>query len=114
MKIVILLSIPFIIFASSETLYTGETLTNGEHNSLHGPSNYRPSIKMQKKRKIHKLHEVNEEQAKVIAKEETKEEVTSLKLTHINKHLFYEVSTKNYNLKINALDGTVMEKLKNK
>jgi len=110
MKIVILLSIPFIIFASSETLYTGETLSNSEHMSLHGSKNQRPSVKMKNKRKVHKLHKVDEEQAKTIAREETNEEVISLRLDHRNKHLYYKVMTESYTLIINALDGTIIKK----
>jgi len=110
MKIVILLLIPFIIFASSEQLYVGETLSNSEHGSLHKSYNNRPTVKMKNKRKIHKLHKIDEEQAKQIAKEETKEEVESIKLTHHEKYLFYKVKTEQYNLIINALDGTIMEK----
>jgi len=112
MKIVILLLVPFIIFASSELLYVGETLNNREHMSLHGSYNHRPSIKMKNKRKIHKLHKVNEEQAMKIAKEETKEEVESIKLTHHKKYLIYKISTEQYDLTINALDGTVIKKQK--
>lgn len=51
----------------------------------------------------------NEEQVKSIAEEETKEEVISLRLTHANKYLIYKVTTGHYSLKINALDGTVMQ-----
>ena len=113
MKVIILLSIPFIIFASSELLYVGETLSNREHVSLHNSYNHRPSVKMKNKRKIHKLHKVNEEQAKQIAKEETKEEIESIKLTHHKKYLIYKVSTEQYDLTINALDGTIIKKQKN-
>ena len=113
MKIVILLLVPFIIFASSELLYVGETLSNAEHLSLHNSYNHRPSVKMKNKRKIHKLHKVDEEQAKQIAKDETKEEVEFMKLTHHKTYLIYKVSTKRYDLTINALDGTVIKKQKN-
>lgn len=108
MKIVIILSIPFIMFASSDASYTGETLNQQEHRSIHG-YNQKPTVKMKNKRKAHELHKVNEEQAKSIAREETKEEVISLKLIHTNKYLIYKVTTEHYSLKINALDGTVMQ-----
>jgi len=62
MKIVMKLSIPFIMFASSDTLGKGETLDEHENRSI----------------------------AKEIAREETKEEVISLKLTHTNKYLIYK------------------------
>ena len=89
MKIVIILSIPFIMFASSDASYTGETLNRQEHRSIHN-SNNRPTVKMKNKRKVHELHKVNEEQAREIAREETKEEVISLKLIHTNKYLIYK------------------------
>ena len=108
MKIVIILSIPFIMFASSDASYTGETLNQQEHRSIHG-YNQKPTVKIKNKRKAHELHKVNEEQAKSIAREETKEEVISLKLIHTNKYLIYKVTTEHYSLKINALDGTVMQ-----
>lgn len=107
-----LLSIPLLIFASSETLYKGETLSTSEHVFLHGSSNYRPSIRLKNKRKIHKLHKVDEAQAKAIARGETKEEVVSLRLTHVNKYLIYKLTTEGYFLIINALDGSVIKKEK--
>ena len=108
MKIVMILSIPFVMFASSDAPYTGETLNQQEHRSIHG-YNQKPTVKIKNKRKAHELHKVNEEQAKSIAREETKEEVISLKLIHTNKYLIYKVTTEHYSLKINALDGTVMQ-----
>lgn len=112
MKTIILISIPFIMFASSEILYTGKSLSNREHMSLH-TYNHRPSVKMKNKRRIYKLAKVNKSQAKQIVKEETKEEVEFMKLTHHKKYLIYKVSTKQYDLTINALDGTVIKKQKN-
>lgn len=112
MKTIILLSIPFVIFASSDIPYEGEKLSNTEHRSIHS-SNQRPTVKMNKKRKAHQLHKVDEEQAKITAKEETKEEVQSIRLTHHGKYLIYIVKTKQYTLIINALDGTVIKKQKN-
>ncbi|PHR54180.1 MAG: hypothetical protein COA44_14125 [Arcobacter sp.] len=110
MKIIILLSLPFILFASSETLYTGETLSTHDRMFLHRSSNHRPSIRMKDKRKVHKIHKVDEKQAKIITKEETKEEVAFLRLKKHGEYLVYYISTEHYALIINALDGTIIKK----
>ena len=106
MKTVALLSIPFILFAS------GKTLTPSEHMSLHS-SNHRPVMKLQKQRKMHQLHKINEKQAAQIVKELTQEEVTSIRLAHNSNYLLFKAKTPNYRLAINALDGTVMTKVQN-
>jgi uncharacterized membrane protein YkoI len=103
MKLLITLLLPIVAFAS------GEKLSPSEHNSIHGYNN-RPLIKMAKKRNMHKLHKVDEKQAKKIVKDETKEEVISLKLTHQGRHLIYKAKTQQYSLTINALDGTIISK----
>ena len=107
MKSILLLCIPFIVFAA------GQTLTVREHMSIHN-SNYRPLIKLQKKRKMHQLHKVDEQDAARITKEETDEKSQSIKLMNRGHYLIFKVRTANYILTINALDGTIMEKEKNK
>jgi len=111
MKLAMLLSIPFIIFASSETLFTGESLSNREHMSLH-TYNHRPSVKLKNKRKIYRLAKVDKAQAATVAKKETSEDVTSLRLRHQGKYLIYKITTEGHSLIINALDGTVIKKQK--
>lgn len=98
-----LLIIPMFVFAQ------GQTLTPREHNSVHG-YNHRPMIKIQKKRNMHKLHKIDEEEAKKIVGDKTNEEVTSLKLSHRGSYLIYKVKTEHYLLTINALDGTIIKK----
>lgn len=105
MKSMLLLCIPFIIFA------TGQTLTVREHMSIHN-SNNRPSVKLQKKREMHRLHKIDEQDAARITKEETSEESQSIKLTHSGMYLIFKVRTANYLLTINALDGTIIKKEK--
>lgn len=102
MKFLITLLLPIVAFAS------GETLSPSEHNSVHNTNN-RPTVKIQKNRNMHKLHKVDEKQAKKIVEDETKEEVVSIKLTHSGQHLIYKVKTEHYLLTINALDGTVIK-----
>lgn len=64
MKSMLLLCIPFIVFAASQTL------TVREHRSIHG-FNHRPIIKLQKKRNMHRLHKIDEQEAERITKDET-------------------------------------------
>ncbi|MDA7817046.1 hypothetical protein N9A28_02530 [Sulfurimonas sp.] len=103
MKIIITLLMPLVVFASSETL------SPSEHNSIHGYNN-RPVVKMNKKLNMHKLHKIDEEQARKIVEDDTNEEVISLKLTHSGRYIIYKARTKNYFLVINALDGTIENK----
>ena len=106
MKYFTLLLISMSVFASESTL------TISEHTSFHNYNN-RPMIKMQNKRKMHQLHKINEKRATIITKQETNEDVQSMKLTHSGKILKYLVKTKSYTLSINALDGKVSDKVKN-
>jgi uncharacterized membrane protein YkoI len=102
MKLLIILLSPLLVFAS------GETLSPSEHRSIHNYNNS-PIVKMNKKRNMHKLHKVDEEMAKSIAKKETNEDVENMKLMHQGNILFYRVKTKNHLLKINALDGSIIK-----
>jgi uncharacterized membrane protein YkoI len=102
-KYLTLLTIPMFVFAQEQTL------TPSEHNSIHG-YNHRPIVKMQKKRNMHKLHQVDEEEAIRIAKESTKEDVQEIRLTHTGNIMFYKVQTQSYYLEINAMDGSVIDK----
>ena len=103
MKLFTLLLTPLFVYASQSSL------TTSEHNSIHG-YNHRPIVKMQKKRNMHKIHKVDEEMAKEIAKQETGEETISLKLIHCAKLLIYHIHTKSYEIEINALDGNIIKK----
>ena len=67
MKLFTLLLAPLFVYASQSSL------TPSEHNSIHG-YNHKPTVKMQKKRNMHKIHKVDEEMAKNIAKKETNED----------------------------------------
>lgn len=102
MKTFILLAIPFMVFAS------GETMSTFDHMSLHS-SNHRPSIKIKKKIRLHRLHKINEEQAESLIKMLTQENSTALRLMHSGNYLIYKASTDHYKVVINALDGTVIK-----
>lgn len=105
MKSIFLLSVPLIVFA------TGETLTFDEYMSIHN-YNHRPSVKLKKKRQIHRLSKLNEQDAERITEKETKEKSQFIRLTHRGKYLMFKVHTQNYQLSINALDGTIIKKEK--
>jgi len=57
------------------------TLTIDEHNSIHNYNN-KPTLKMAKKRKMHKLHKIDEDEVKKIVKQTVKEDVIYMRLTH--------------------------------
>jgi uncharacterized membrane protein YkoI len=85
------------------------TMTVSEHNSIHGYNN-KPTVKMQKKRNMHRLHKIDEVEIAKITQEKTNEEADDIKLLHSVNILKYQVKTKTYILTINALDGTVINK----
>lgn len=105
MRSILLLYIPFIVFA------TGQTLTPREHMSIHSYNN-RPVVKSQTKTKMHRLHKIDEQEAARITKEATSEESQSVELIHSGMYLMFKVRTANYLVSINALDGTIIKKEK--
>jgi len=105
MKLLMILVTPIIIFAHEHTM------TASEHNSIHG-YNQKPMIKTQRKWEMHKVHKVREEKAIKIAKEQTKEDVQKIKLTHTGNIIFYKVYTQSHYLEINAMNSSIIEKKK--
>jgi uncharacterized membrane protein YkoI len=86
-------------------------ITVQEHNSFHN-TNSRPTLKADKKRKMHALHKIDEKQAAQLVKNETEEEIISHTLTHEGNSLFYDIDTKNYTIVLDAIDGTILKKVK--
>src|SRR3990167_11058627 len=86
-------------------------ITVQEHNSFHN-TNSRPILQMDKKRKMHDLHKIDEKQAAQLVKNETGEEIISHTLTHEGNSLFYDIDTKNYTIELDAIDGTILKKVK--
>jgi|GEM_PF-1515786 len=105
MKIFILLIIPFIIFAS------GETMSVSDYMYFSNTDGQPFRQKHNQEARMHKLHKIDEQKAKSIVKELTQEESEYIKLTTHGKYLIYKVSTEHYTLIINALDGTLIEKV---
>jgi len=73
--------------------------------------NQRPSVKMMHKLKLKRLAKVSPDEVKKITLKECDEPVVYQKLRHKGQLLFYFVSTKDCTIKINALDGTIIEKV---
>jgi len=105
---ILLITIATALFLNAEM----GLMTPNEHSSVHEISK-RPALKIKSKQNMHRIHKVEESEAKKIIKEATGEDITSLKLTHLGRELFYSSSTKSYSLKVNALTGEIMEKKKN-
>ena len=103
MKYFTLLLTPLFVFAAEGRL------TPMEHNSIHNYNN-KAIVKMQKKNNMHKLHKIDEKEASKIVKNITNEGIDNMKLTHRGKVLFYKIQTKSYSIKINAMDGTIIDK----
>jgi len=102
MKNLILLTIPFIVSASVNTL------SPKDHMSIH-ITNHSSSQKLMKKRKLHSFHKITDEQVESIVKKVTGESSTFIRLTHRSNYLIYKVTTENYRLDVNALDGTLIK-----
>ncbi|MDQ1263063.1 MAG: hypothetical protein QG559_64 [Campylobacterota bacterium] len=87
------------------------SITVQEHNSFHNANN-RTTLKAYKKRKMHALHKIDEKQAAQLVKNETGEEIISSTLTHRGNSLFYDIDTKNHTVELDAIDGTILKKVK--
>lgn len=99
----------FVLFISLGLLNAQE-LTPSQSARL---QNYNHSLsgKLRHKRLMQSMVEVSREEAQKTAKESCKaKEIKTLKLSMHNKRLFYRIKTENCSIKIDALDGTVMEK----
>lgn len=103
MKTLILLLIPFIVFASGETMNTSDYLYLKNLDR-------QPFKKVYKQSRINEIDKISKEKVKEIVKKITQEDVTSIKLTHSSRYLIYKISTQNYKLIINALDATLIKK----
>ena len=86
-------------------------ITVQEHNSFHNTNN-RSSLNGLKKRNMHALHKIDEKKATQLVKTETGEEIISQTLTHEGNSLFYDIDTKNYTIVLDAIDGTILKKVK--
>lgn len=108
MKILFVLS-TFILVLQAQSA----EMTSWEHMSIDKASS-RPSVNAaQQKQKMHQLLKVDEKQLAQLIQKETGEAIIREELTHRAAILYYDVRTANYRLEVNALDGTVLKKVKN-
>lgn len=72
--------------------------------------NHKLSLKLKKQRLLRQLAEVTSKEARKMAAAYCHGDVISHRLTHKGQLLFYRSSTKNCEIDINALDGSVISK----
>ncbi len=97
-----------LLFLTFTVFLNAETMTPVEHSSLH-TYNKRSTLKHNNHNAAHKLHKIDEEQARSITMKRCKEEVGTLKLTHNGLYLYYIARTPKCTLLINALDGSIID-----
>lgn len=100
-----LITLVFTLYAQSAEM------TAREYMSIN-TSNPRPSSQFQAKQEMHRIHKIDEKQLAQLVLKETGEEMSNEKLTHRYRTLYYEVRTENYRLEVNALDGTILKKVR--
>jgi uncharacterized membrane protein YkoI len=86
-------------------------MTAQEHMSIHTYSS-RPTVQFQTKQIMHRIHKIDEKKLAELVEKETNETITREELTHQGEILYYDVHTKSYKLKVNALDGSIFNKVK--
>lgn len=72
--------------------------------------NHKPSIKLQKQRKLRSLAKIKQKEAIDIAITLCNQSVIASKLTHRGQLLYYRMYTKACKIEINALDGAIISK----
>lgn len=100
--LILLFTIPFILFASGKTLSTSDYMYLSNIDK-------QPFKRTNKQSRINQIDKINEDQAKAIIKKLTQEDTQSIKLTRRGKYLLYKISTQNHTIVINALDGTLIK-----
>lgn len=86
-------------------------MTTREQMSI-DTSNPRPSARFQAKQEMHRIHKIDEKKLAELVEQETNETITREELTHRAEILYYDVRTKSYQLEVNALDGSILKKVK--
>jgi hypothetical protein len=103
MKTLLLLIIPFIVFAS------GKMMSNADYLYFSGIDK-QPFAQKNEKARLYAIDKIGEKKALSLTKELTTEDAMSLKLTHRGRYLIYKITTQTYRVILNALDGTVIGK----
>ena len=100
------LAAAMLLYLAASPLGAESLLTPSQHSAIHN-SNFRPTIRVQKRRSMHRLPKIDEKEARSIAEKVCQEPVRSIGLVHRHLYLFYEIRTKHCRLQINALDGNM-------
>jgi hypothetical protein len=97
---------PLLLLLTLAFFINAAEMSPMEHRSIH-TYNYRPALKKSGEKNAHKLHKIDEKQARAIAENYCKEKGVKLKLTHSGRTLYYIAATKHCTIAIDALDGMV-------
>lgn len=97
----------FFILIFSYFLYASETLTIKQKQSL-VIYNHKPSTQINLKAKMRKMAKISSDKAKEIASSICQEEIGVPLLTHQKSFLFYRFSSTHCDIRVNALDGTLL------
>ncbi len=98
---------PLLILGFCTSMYA-QTMSASEHLDLHR-YNHRPSLKHMDEKNAHRLHKIDEDQARKIAARTCRGSDVKLTLTHRGSYLYYIARTTKCTVYINALDGTVID-----
>ncbi|WP_201352730.1 PepSY domain-containing protein [Hydrogenimonas urashimensis] len=100
-----------LLCMESATLCIAEgNITPQEHNRFHN-SNFRPTIRLQKARAMQDLAAIDKNEAKTIARRACPgSSIEKIALRHQNNLLYWQATTTSCRLKIDAVNGTILEK----
>lgn len=103
--LLLLLTLAFSVFAQSSEM------SIQEYNSIQ-TSNVRSTVQFQKKQEMHRIHKVDEKALGELVQKETSQSIINQNLTHRGQILYYEVQTNSYILEVNAMDGSILKKVR--
>ncbi len=92
------------------TLYGVELTTEQELKLLNYKRKISPSNRVKYQRLMRYMAKVDRSSAIEKTKKISNEDIKEIRLKHKNRKLFYYVKTKSYAIKIDAIDGEIIEK----
>ena len=95
-----------LLFLVSAALLAETEMTEEQHNKIHN-ANHRPSVELAKKRTMRRLGSIDENEARERAEKFCGEPVRTVRLTHQNRKLYYDIQTRHCHLHVDAMDGNV-------
>ncbi len=84
-----------------------QTMSPQQHLQLH-PYNQRPSLRNEADKRAHRMHIIEEKEAKTIAEKVCHSDDVKLILTHHDIYLYYIAVTPTCTAYINAMDGSIL------